>query len=65
MRPMDDFDPEEIRRLLREEAWDHPLPEVRRIRLRPWQGMVFWGLRAYVAVMVIIVILAFGHGMHG
>ncbi len=54
----------ELARLLREEGWDKPLPEVRPRALKAWQQAVFWGLRAYIIVMLLVVIWAFSHGIH-
>ncbi len=62
MKALREFDREAINRLLKEEGWDHPLPEVRRVRLSGGQQALFWGLRLYVLVMVIVVVWAFVHG---
>ncbi len=41
------------------EGW-HELPrEVTRIRLRPWQQAVFWGLRIYIVVMLVVMVIGF------
>ncbi|OBS08411.1 hypothetical protein [Acidihalobacter prosperus] len=65
MKHLRDFDPEELHHLLSEENWLAPLPEVRPIKLKPWQETVFWGLRLYVLVMLLVVLWAFVHGAHG
>ena len=52
----------ELAQLLHEEGWDKPLAPVAPKTLKPWQQVVFWGLRLYIVVMLIIVIWAFGHG---
>lgn len=54
----------ELVRLLREEGWDQVLPEVAPKTLKGWQQIVFWGLRLYIIVMLLIVIWAFSHGAH-
>lgn len=65
MKPLRDFDPEVIRRLIEEEGWQEPLPEVRLVQLTAGQRMLFWGLRAYVLVMAAVVVWAFVHGTGG
>ncbi|MDA8095202.1 MAG: hypothetical protein M0T84_15100 [Betaproteobacteria bacterium] len=65
MKALHEFDRETINRLLEEEGWDQPLPEVRRVRLSAGQQVLFWGLRLYVLVMVIVVVWAFVHGAAG
>jgi len=54
----------ELARLLREEGWDKALPEVAPKVLKAWQQWVFWGLRFYIVVMLLIVIWSFSHGAH-
>ncbi len=65
MNPLHNADPEEIRRLLDQEKWLAPLPEIRHAGFRPWQKAVFWALRAYIVVLLLVVLWAFGHGIHG
>ena len=65
MKPLREFDPEVIRRLIEDEGWHEPLPEVRPVTLTPAQRLLFWGLRAYVVVMTAVVIWAFVHGTGG
>ena len=43
------------------EGWYTPPPEVTRVRLRPWQQAVFWGLRVYIAVMLVVMVIGFVH----
>lgn len=62
MKRLEDYSPHDIDALLAQEAWDHPLPPVTRARFRPWQQVVFWGLRLYIVVMLIVVFWAFWHG---
>ncbi|MBN6742501.1 hypothetical protein JKG47_18685 [Acidithiobacillus sp. MC6.1] len=50
--------------IIRQEEWDIPLPEVHRTQLKGWQQTVFWGLRAYIVVMLLVVIYAFSSGLH-
>ncbi|MDA8389141.1 MAG: hypothetical protein M0Z76_00070 [Gammaproteobacteria bacterium] len=57
-----DISQAELAQLLRDEGWDKPLAPVRLKTLKPWHQAVFWGLRLYIVVMLIIVIWAFGHG---
>ncbi len=62
MKRVEQVDYAELARLLREEGWDRPLPEVSPRPLKAWQQWVFWGLRFYIVVMLMIVIWAFSHG---
>ncbi len=62
MKELDDYEPHELRSLLAQEGWLDPLQPVHRIRLRPWQRWVFWALRIYIAVMVLVVGWAFVAG---
>jgi hypothetical protein len=64
MKELDDYDPQEIRNLLAQEGWLDPLPPVHRIQFLPWQRWVFWALRLYIVVMVIVVGWAFLAGHH-
>lgn len=41
------------------EGWRVPPREVTRVALRPWQQAVFWGLRAYIVVMLAIMVVGF------
>jgi hypothetical protein len=43
------------------EGWLMPPAEITRIHLRPWQQAVFWGLRLYIGVMLIVMIWGFFH----
>jgi hypothetical protein len=43
------------------EGWSTPPAEVTRIALRPWQQAVFWGLRIYILVMLIVMAFGFIH----
>jgi hypothetical protein len=43
------------------EGWSTPPAEVTRIALRPWQKAVFWGLRIYVVVMLVVMAFGFAH----
>lgn len=60
----EEVDPVELARLLHEEGWDRPLPEVTQKPLKVWQQLVFWALRLYIIAMLMIVIWAFAHGLH-
>lgn len=62
MKKTPDVDLIALARLLHQEGWDQPLAEVHMVHLKPWQQAVFWGLRAYIVVMLLIVIWAFGRG---
>lgn len=62
MRELNDFEAQEVRRLIEQEGWSEPLPEVKRVRLSAGQQAVFWGLRVYVVIMTAVVIWAFLHG---
>ncbi len=65
MKELHDFDTQEIRRLIEQERWNEPLSEVRRVRFTPGQRIIFWGLRAYVIVMTVVVVWAFLHRTAG
>ena len=65
MKQLREFDQVVIRRLIENEGWDKPLPEVRRVQLNGRQQAVFWGLRLYVVVMTAVVVWAFLHGAAG
>ena len=65
MKQLHEFDPVVIRRLIENEGWEQPLPEVRRVQLTTRQQVVFWGLRLYVVVMTTVVVWAFLHGATG
>lgn len=41
------------------EGWNVPPPEVARVALRPWQQVVFWGLRVYIVVMLAVLVVGF------
>ncbi|MHB1512573.1 MAG: hypothetical protein ACYCTF_06725 [Acidiferrobacter sp.] len=62
MKRDEEVDLAELARLLREEGWDKALPEVGPRTLKAWQQWVFWGLRLYIVVMLMVVIWAFAHG---
>lgn len=47
------------------EGWLTPLTPIQRVRLRPWQQAVFWGLRLYIGVMLIIMGWGFFHAAGG
>jgi hypothetical protein len=42
-----------------DEGWLMPPTEVTRVALRPWQQAVFWGLRVYIAVMLVVMAIGF------
>ncbi len=44
----------DIAAIARTEGWLTPLMPIERVALRPWQQAVFWGLRLYIGVMLII-----------
>ena len=64
MRDLDQYSEAELEALLAEEGWDEPLAPVQRQQLKPWQQVVFWGLRIYVVIMCVIVLWAFTAGVH-
>lgn len=37
-----------------EEGWLAPPPEISRIKFSRWQQAVFWGLRVYIVIMLVI-----------
>ncbi|MBX9717020.1 MAG: hypothetical protein K2Y02_04960 [Burkholderiaceae bacterium] len=65
MKQLHEFDTEDVRRLVEDEGWHEPLPDVRRVQLTSRQQAVFWGLRLYVVVMTAVVVWAFLHGAAG
>lgn len=50
--------------LAHEEEWLKPPVRIQRVKLRPWQRLVFWMLRFYSLVMLLVVGLAFYRGFH-
>jgi hypothetical protein len=52
-------DDAELNALAHDEGWLVPPAEVTRIALRPWQQAVFWGLRVYVVVMLVVTAIGF------
>ncbi len=59
MKELDEYDPQQIRTLLEQEHWLDPLPPVRRVPLAGWQRAVFWGLRIYIVIMIVVVAWGF------
>ena len=55
--PMDEMS--DLHAIARDEGWYVPPPEVTRVALRPWQQAVFWGLRAYIVVMLAVMAVGF------
>jgi hypothetical protein len=53
----------ELDKLAAAEGWYVPPPEVTRVKLRPWQQAVFWGLRIYVVVMLVLIVVGFAHAI--
>ena len=47
------------------EGWLTPPPEVTRVILPPWQQAVFWGLRVYIVVMLVVMGFGFVRGAGG
>lgn len=45
--------------LAHDEGWLVPPAEVGRVALRPWQQAVFWGLRIYIAAMLVALAAGF------
>ena len=43
------------------EGWLMAPSEVTRVALCPWQQAVFWGLRVYIAVMLVVMVVGFVH----
>jgi hypothetical protein len=43
------------------EGWLVPPAEVTPVTLRPWQQAVFWGLRVYIVVMLVVMVIGFAH----
>lgn len=51
----------DIAAIARAEGWLTPLIPIERVTLRPWQQAVFWGLRLYIGVMLIVMGWGFLH----
>lgn len=56
-------DKDKLVALAQEENWLTPLADVRRVTLRPWQQAVFWGLRVYIVVILVIMGWGFYHSL--
>ncbi|MDD2876644.1 MAG: hypothetical protein PHT60_07500 [Acidiphilium sp.] len=54
-------DDDEINSIAHSEGWLTPPATVTRITLRPWQQAVFWGLRVYIVIMLLIMGYGFAH----
>ncbi len=54
-----DDDDAELNALAHDEGWVVPPAEVTRVALRPWQQAVFWGLRVYIVVMLVVMAVGF------
>ena len=50
-----------LHEIAQSEGWLVPPAEVTRVPLRPWQEAVFWGLRAYIVVMLVLMGVGFAH----
>jgi predicted cobalt transporter CbtA len=51
----------ELDTIVHGEGWLTPPAEVTRVALRPWQQAVFWGLRVYIVVMLVVMGIGFAH----
>ena len=51
----------EIAAIAHAENWLTPPMKITRVRLRPWQQIVFWGLRIYIGIMLVIMGWGFFH----
>ena len=60
---MNVYDKDKLATLAYEEGWLTPLADVHRVTFRPWQQIVFWGLRIYIVVMLVIMGWGFYHGL--
>jgi hypothetical protein len=58
-RPRQPDDDAALTAIAHDEGWLVPPAEVTRVALRPWQQAVFWGLRAYIAVMLVVMAIGF------
>ena len=47
------------------EGWLIPPASVERVALRPWQQAVFWGLRVYIGIMLVIMGWGLFHAVGG
>lgn len=57
-RPPQDHEAD-LKAIGQSEGWYEPPREVARIALRPWQQTVFWGLRVYIVVMLVVMVIGF------
>ena len=51
----------DLSRIASSEGWSTPPAPVTRVALRSWQQAVFWGLRIYVVVMLVVMAFGFVH----
>jgi hypothetical protein len=49
----------ELYEIAQSEDWLTPSAEVTRVALKPWQQTVFWGLRVYILVMLVVIVFGF------
>ena len=57
------YDKDRLAALAHEENWLAPLADVQRVTLRPWQQVVFWGLRVYIVIMLVVMGWGFCHSL--
>jgi hypothetical protein len=60
-RPRQPDDDAALTAIAHDEGWLVPPAEVTRVALRPWQQAVFWSLRVYIAVMLVVMAIGFAH----
>lgn len=53
------YDEDELNDLAVSEGWLTPPAEVTRAALKPWQQTIFWTLRVYILVMLIVMAVGF------
>lgn len=46
-----------------EEGWLAPRQEIHRVKLRPWQQVLFWCLRVYIVIMLVVMGWGFYHAL--
>jgi hypothetical protein len=50
-----------LHEIAQSENWLVPPAEITPITLKPWQQTVFWGLRVYILVMLVVMVIGFIH----
>lgn len=54
LSPLEEDSGPAIAAIAQSEGWLEPPRLIERVTLRPWQRAVFWGLRVYIAIMLVV-----------